>query len=155
MATPKRNLILENIECVLRNIKVGQGFKTDVDTVEREIKDWDSAKPGQMPWLGYMPRRSIYEHDPFEGMNVTMPVSIVGHVNAATAAEKSELASELMDDVIRALQLDTNRDGNAVMTTIREEETDEGDPDTMNSRGGSGTFELVAEVFYLRSTAGS
>lgn len=155
MATPARNLILENIATVLATITTANGYKTEIGTVERTVKDWDSVGAGEMPWLGFMPRRERIAHDSFEGMNITMPVSIVGHVNASTDALRSDLISDLEDDVIKALQTDTTRDGNAVMTTFTEAESDEGDPDTIDSRGGSGSFEMVAEIFYLRTTSGS
>lgn len=151
MATPTRNLILEDIATSLAAIDGTGVFKTTVKTVERHVKEWDSVGAQEMPWLGFMPIRTLYEHQPGTVVRSVMEIAIVGHVNEDTDAKKSDSISDLIDDVWEALNVDTTRSGNAVMTTVTESETDEGDPDTIDSKGGSGSTVIRLNVVYNRS----
>lgn len=154
MATPNRNLILEDIATSLGAIDGTGSFTSTVTTVERVIKDWQSVGAQEMPWLGFAPIRTAYTMMPFGQIECTMDVTIVGIAQASTDSTRSDTISELVDDVIYALGIDATRGGNAVSTSIVSCETDEGDPDTMDSRGGTCGFVMGIQVRYDR-TSGS
>lgn len=161
MATPTRNLILENIATVLAAITTSAGYKTTVKGVDRVIRNWADVGGDELPRLCVKPGRTRYEHNPGGVVRSVMPVHIVGHVKGTTDADASDKLSDLEDDVWRALNVDiyrgTNASGeqNAITTRITESETDEGDPDKMSSAGGGGTFEVVAEIVFNRTTGGT
>ncbi len=155
MATPTRNLIIENVATTLANITTGNGYKTDVTTVSRVIKNWDDVKSSEFPWVGFaFPRENIV-HRPFGLVECRLRGHVVGHVNTGTDALRSDLLSNLQDDIIAVLWVDPTRGGYAVSTTLGgtagDAETDEGDPDTIDTKGGTGTLVLPIECFYERT----
>ena len=153
MATPKRRLILDNLCDALRSINGAPGNKIAVRKVERTVKEWATVGGADMPWIGFKAGRERHVHRPFGLVEVRLPIDIVGHVNAADDVERSDLLNDLMDDIVGEIQIDTRRGGNAIHTTVLESETDEGDPDTQDSRGGSGSLVVRIEVFYERTTS--
>lgn len=154
MSTPARQAILDNIETTLQSITVANGYDVTVDTVEREVKEWDSVGAGSLPWLGFMPEAERLEYQPGGVMRVTLPVAVVGHVNATTASDRCDKLSDLIDATVAALSADTTRGANATMTTVLDVATDEGDPDALpDSRGGSGSFVMRTEIVYMRTTS--
>lgn len=155
MGTPARKLILDNLATVLAGITVANGYKTTVVTVERVLKDWGTVGAQQMPWLGFAPGKETFEHQPCGVIKTTLELKLVGHINASTDAARCTALSNLVDDVIAALNVDTTRGDNAVVTTVVDSETDEGDPDTLDSRGGSGSVVLTVRVLYFRTTGAS
>lgn len=154
MATPTRNLILENIAEVLAGITKVSGYKSTITGVDRFIRNWDDIGQSELPRLCFKPGRTRYQHQPGQMVRAVMPVQIVGHALARDGDEASDTLSDLEDDVWAALNADPYRgtndeeEPNAISTTITEGETTEGDPDN----NGIGTFELVAEVVYFRTT---
>lgn len=150
MATPSRNLILENIFTSLSAIDGTGNFKTTLKKVERHVKEWESVGSQEMPWAGFMPIRTLHTHQPGTVVRCVMELAIVAHVNESTDAGKSDSISDVIDDIWEALNIDTTRGGNAVMTTIMEVETDEGDPDSIDSKGGTGSAVVRANVVYNR-----
>ena len=71
---------------------------------------------------------------------------IIGHVANGTPEEKRERLNDLIDDLFAALNVDTTRNGNAVMTTVVKSETDEGDPES------DGTLVMQIDVVFMRTT---
>lgn len=156
MATPARKNIIDNVITTLTAITTAGGYKTTVDTVARVAKDWASVGENEMPWLGIKVGKETFVYRSTFGLiDVKLPIQIVGHVIATSDTSRSEKLNNLLDDVIAALSSDPTRDNNAVTTTILGGETDEGDPDTADSRGGSGSFVLDVEIFYQRTTSSS
>lgn len=155
MATPARALILDNLETVLVAIGSNATDKTAPQKVERVIKDWVSVGGNERPWIGFRPAREITTHTPFGRIEVRLTVDIVGHVSSGSDGERSDRLNDLMDDIYAALNRDTTRDGNAVTTTVKQTETDEGSPDTIDSRGGGGSLVMNVEIFYERTTSAS
>lgn len=154
MATPARKLILDNLKTVLEAITVGGGYKSTVARVEPLVRDAADVDKALRPYLCFIAGRTRYAHLPGGNVRAVMTVHIVGHVAGSSDSDAAAKLSNLEDDVWKALNTDTTRGGNAVMTTITESETDEGDPDKQ-STVGAGTFELTAEIVYNRTTGGT
>lgn len=155
MGTPLREAILDDVQTTLEGITVANGYKTTVVTVERVIRHWGDVGSSLRPWLGYMSQPQRFTHQPFGQMRTVMPLYIAGHITASTKAAAAAALTNLEDDIIAALEADTTRGGNAVMTHIISQQDDAGDPDTVDSQGVSGTLELIAEVVYQRDTGSS
>ena len=119
MATPVRELILDNIYTVLNTISIANGYKTDVTSVERTL----------VPW----------------------PVTIVGHVSVVAGELKTQALAKIEDDIIAVINADTTRDGNAIRTNWKGTQTDEGNTDSNDHRGGSGTLVMAFDILYQRS----
>ena len=151
MATPTRRLILQNVSTVLNTITTGNGYKTTVTKVEALGKSWATVKPGEKPWLGIVPQRETYNHQPGSLMRVTLSMLIIAHVTGTTQDDRASKLNDLLDDIIAAMNLDTTRNSNAIHTTLKNVETDEGAPD------GDGDGSMVAsfDIVYLRTTAQS
>jgi len=152
MATPSRELILDNISSVLGSISIAGGYKTNVATVTRYLASWGEIGAPLMPWLGFAPvGQSVPEYKPNGMINVRIPFTIVGHVNSVSGATKTEELAALEDDIIAVINADTTRDGNAIRTNWTGTQTDEGNPDSDDHRGGSGTLVMMFEILYQRS----
>jgi protein involved in polysaccharide export with SLBB domain len=157
MATPARKLILDNLATVLASIAVSGGYKTTVATVERVIREPGDKAVGAnaVPLVGFAPIRETHEYQPGNQIRVVMEASAVGHVLGTSDSDRTDKLSNLLDDLVAALNLDTTRGANAVSTTVKTCETDEGSPYVLpDSRGGSGTCVVNFDVVYFR-TAGS
>jgi len=156
MATPHRKLIADRINARFAGISVANGYKTDVSTVAREIFDWETAnQEGSFPFICFRLGRTSYTYEAGRGVRGVMALDVVIHVPAATSVEKTDQISDFEDDVWAALADDQlNSVGATVLATsvkVQSFETDEGDPDTMDSHGGSGTGHIVAEIVYYRT----
>ena len=155
MGTPARNLIIENVATTLAGITVAGGYKTTVATVSRVIKNWNDVLSSEFPLVCFAFPREVIAQRPFGLMEMRLRGHVIGHVNTGTDALRSDLLSNLQDDIIAVLNVDPTRNGNAVSTSIGQPagdgETDEGDPDTMDTRGSTGTLVLPIEVFYERT----
>jgi hypothetical protein len=152
MADPSYNLILQNILTTLSGISIADGYKTDVATVYGSVEDWEAAhETGVFPWLGVMSGLVRSEYQPGQMMRVAMTVSIVAHVMAGTLPEKITLIGNLQDDIIAAMHQDITRGGNAVMTTLTDQQDDSGDSGSMDDRGGSSSAVLTFEIVYFRT----
>lgn len=163
MATPARKLILDDIADTLADILVANSYKTTVVTVDREVKTWAEVGTTAMPWLGFCATETSFsrqDHQPSGWIKCSMRVVIVGHVNQTTGAEKTDALANLEDDIIAAMLEDPRRgdDGsgpNAIGTYLVASRTDEGDPFTRDSRGGSGTIVVEFDVLYMRTSGKS
>lgn len=155
MGTPRRSDILSNVQSVLSGITTGNGYKTTVHTVGAVVKEWASVGAQELPWVGVKPGKETFEHQPFGVLIVTLPIEIVCIVAAANDTARYSALGNLIDDVIAALSADTTRGGYAISTSLAEDETDEGDPDTQNSGGGTGAMVVRVSVRYERTIAKS
>ena len=129
MATPSRKLIVDNIKTTLEGITVAGGYKTTVAKVEVLAKTWLQVAEVVRPWLGIVPKETMYQHLPGGLVRSTFKIDIIGHVIKGTYAEKRERLANLLDDQWAALNVDDTRGSNAVSTFITESETDEGAPE--------------------------
>jgi hypothetical protein len=155
MATPSRKLILDNIKTVLEAINIAGGYKTTVKNVEPVIKDWDAVTVEERPWIGFMPRQQIFQHLPNGQIRVILPILVGAHVCGDDQDDREAKVTDLEDDIVRALGVDTTRGGNAVSTMITSTQDDLGDPDSTDHDGPSGTLEVEAQVVYMRTFAGT
>ena len=149
MATPTRRLVLQNVKTVLETISTGNGYKTNVATVEALGKSWATVKPGEKPWIGIVPQRESLKFE-YSNIRVSLAVLIIGHVSGTTQDDRAGKLNDLLDDIIAALNTDTTRDNNAISTTVATVETDEGAPDG----DGDGSMVATVNITYLRG-AGS
>lgn len=155
MATPPRKLISDNLKSTLESILVAGGFKTTVVKVETVLREWDEIGDStQMPWLGFMLDTETFDHEPGGMIWCTLPFIIVGYVNVDDTTRRG-IVSDLLDDIIKALEADTTRGANAVVTSITEQGTDEADPDFLVSKGGEARIQVKGTIEYQRTTAGS
>jgi len=151
MGTPVRQLILDNVNTVLGTISIAGGYKTDVTTIARSVKSWEELGASQMPFIGFAPvGQSTPSYKPNGFIDVRLPLTIVGHVNSQSGAAKTEDLAKLEDDIIAAMNADTTRGGNAIRTNWNGTSTDEGNPDSDDHRGGSGSLVMSFEILYQR-----
>tara|TARA_R100000664_G_C2750390_1_gene137684 strand:- start:948 stop:1418 length:471 start_codon:yes stop_codon:yes gene_type:complete len=152
MATPVRELILDNVYTVLGTISIANGYKTDVTTVARSLVSWGDIGASQMPWIGFAPiGQTTVEYKPNHLLHVRMPVTVVGHVSVMSGEAKTQALAKLEDDIIAVINADTTRGGNAIRTNWQGTQTDEGNPDSDDHRGGSGTLVMAFDVLYQRT----
>ena len=151
MSTPVRQLILDNISTALSAISIAGGYKTDVATVSRAIKSWGEIGASEMPFVSFAPvGQALPTYKPNGYIDVRMPFTVVSHVNSLSGATKTADLAKLEDDIIAALNADTTRGGNAIRTNWQGSQTDEGNPDSDDYRGGSGTIVMAFEILYQR-----
>ncbi len=153
MATPARKLILDNIKTVLASVSTATGFKTNIKTVERVVRDWADVARGIRPWVGFSPRLETFAFLPGKQIRATLPVVIVACVSGDSVDDKHAKLNDLHDDIIAALGADPTRGACAIDTIIRNAEDDIGDPDTADTQGFTGTLVINAEVHYMRTYA--
>ena len=151
MATPARRNILSNLVTTLQGITTGNGYKTTVTTVEALGKSWGEVKSGERPWIGVIPQRENFEHQPFGQIKIRLTVVLIAHVSGITQSNRSDKLNDLLDDVIAVLNVETTRDNNAIATTVMSAETDEGSPDA----SGDGSMVVTVEIAYIRTTSAS
>ena len=152
MATAQRDLIVENVKTTLEGITTiatPTAFRITVHTVEKVIKHWDEVNRVERPWIGFVTGRTKLEYQPGNVIRAVLPFQLLAYIDAATQDLRATLLSDLEDDLIVALNADQSRGGNAVMTTIREIETDEGE------EGGDGVLWMNFDVTYFRGTSPS
>jgi hypothetical protein len=151
MAQPQRQLIIDNVETTLAAISTGGGFRTDVFRVERLIRLYDDVGDEIRPWIGFIVGRERFEYQPGKRMRVTIPCQLLAYVKKGTQAEREDRLNEIHDDIFVALNADQTRGGNAVMTTVREDETDEG----IGEEPGDGVLWMLFDIVYFRTTSAS
>lgn len=127
MVKDAREIILDDMEATLAAIATPT-FNTDVAAVFRDVRTWTEAKidtPGR-PSIGFAPGVRIFEWFPARRARITFRVDLMCHVPEDTVQDDQVNAVNLfLNDIIEALETDPTRGGNAVMTTIAEDETDE------------------------------
>lgn len=151
MGTPNRQSIIADIKSTLEGITTGNGYQTDVDTVETVIRDWADHDIAGYPWIGIMPQLQNYTYQPGAVMRVVLRILLVAHVSSTTKALAHTSLDDLHDDIIAALETDTTRGGNAVSTTIVDHQDDTADPDTVDHDGVKGTLNMNLNVVYYRN----
>jgi len=154
VATPSRELAIDNIATALSAILTASGYKTNAgNNVNRYITGWFDAEIGTDPWVGFaMIGATRVEHQPAGRMLVTAPFTVIAHTNSLSGATKTADLAAVEDDIIAALMSDVTRNGNAIWTKHLSTNSDEGNPDSDDSRGGSGTIVMTFEMAYRRTT---
>ena len=158
MTATRRQAILDELATKLATITTSNGYRTTVTTVERCLRAWDEIKPGQRPWIGFGPNPEAPEtfaHSPSNRLDVTLPIIIAACVEAESGAARTEAASNLMNDIRKALYSDIRRGANAISTMILDVASDEIHPDTHLHDGGTAYFVSRWEVHYYITTGDS
>lgn len=151
MGTPKRKLILENLQSTFAGITTGNGYKTSVQTVEALARGYFDVKTGERPFIGYVPGGETVQHQPGGNMYCTMSLAVIGHVSGDTLSDRQTKLNNLIDDIVAVLNVDTTRGANAISTTVVSFETDEGDPDA----AGDGSVLMQTQIKYIRTISSS
>jgi hypothetical protein len=156
MATPHKTTIIAAIKTALEGITVANGYKSDVETVEKLIKDWQSVSPSLRPWIGFRPGKERFQADAPYHLWVTLPIEIGSHLIADTEDLVDTAIVNLEDDIINAMYEDPTLGDTSVDVKLIEGESDIGDPDRLEGGaidGYSGTFVMRWEVTYERTTS--
>jgi hypothetical protein len=151
MGTPARTNILANISTTLAGITTGNGYNTTVVTVGKEASTWAEIPVALKPWIGYIPIAETLQYLPANQIRMVLPIDLICHVVGQTQADRATKLSDLLDDVIAALSVDTTRASNAISTTVVTVDTDEGAPGAI----GQGSMVLRVEVAYMRTSGQS
>ena len=147
MGTPARTSILSNLSTTLAGVTTGNGYNTTVATVEKEAKTWAEVPPGLKPWIGYIPVAETLQYLPGDQIRVVLPIDLICHIVGQTQADRATKLSNLLDDLIAVLAVDTTRGAKAISTTVVSVDTDEGAPGAI----GQGSMVLRVEVAYIRT----
>ncbi len=156
MATPSKRAVLTYLQTQLATITTGNGYKTTVNTVTDVVMDWETSRQdGPFPWIGVKPARNAAQHFGFNEIRSELTLQIVCHVEGATDSAAYDALENLLDDIIVALGVDTTCGGECVGISYVADETDEGDPDKMDSHGGSGSMVIEYMAVLNRTTSAS
>lgn len=138
MGSSARKLALDNLYAALSGISVANGYSTDIASLGRRAIDWDSVYESfALPAVVMVPGKIDYELISRNIMVVNQLVSIEFAYSAATQTEAWDDGDAIIDDLIGAILDDPTRGGNALHTIVVDAETDAGNPDLMDSRGGT------------------
>ncbi len=149
MAKPLRQLIIDNVQTTLAAISIAGGFRTDVTKVERLIRLYDDIGDTIRPWIGMLVARQRFQYQPGKIIRTTLPITIMAYPVKGIQTEREDRLNDLQDDIFVALNDDQTRGGHAVMTTVREDETDE----TIGEEPGDGVLVMPFDVVYFRTTS--
>lgn len=151
MGTPARTSILNSVSTTLAGITTGNGYNTTVVTVGKEAKTWAEVPPALKPWVGYIPQAETLQYLPGDQIRVLLPIDLICHVVGQTQTDRATKLSNLLDDIIAVLNVDTTRGSKAISTTVVSAETDEGAPGAL----GEGSMVLRVNVAYMRTSGQS
>ncbi len=154
MGTPNRSSIATNLLTTLEGITIANGYNTDIIKAEGVLRAWDD--PLKKPWIGFLLGLTPFGYQKGDRIRATMSLTIASHIAVPGAVAKSLALSNLDDDIIAAVNLDTTRGGFAVSSTILSSWSDDGDPDSDDqSEPGSGTVIQEWEIVYYRTSGQS
>lgn len=154
MGQPNRSAIIADLQTTLAGITLANGYKSDVTTVERVFRDREDARAesAAFPWIGFVVGRQTNSYEPCRQIVSTLNVEIIGHVSASTEDGRTDAVANLEDDIIAALGADTARGGYAIHTVVDESETDESQPDAVDSSGVAASIIMRVRIVYPRTS---
>lgn len=142
-----RELILDAIETALAGITVAGGYRTTIETVSRELLDFDRVR-GTTPWIGYAP--SEQQRPPeytYGGRHEYLRVRIVAHLEARAQADRTAAISDIDADIEDAMTEDPTWGGYAVDTLrVAPVLSEEGLPDKGGTTAGITSCVLEYEI---------
>ena len=147
---------LLDIVDAMEEISIANGYATDVATVVQRFLDWETGRLDvPLPAIGVVPGEARYEEQSVPTastsvVRVRTSVSIQYVYAAETQTEVWQSGYEMADDIIAAVSVDRTRSGNALTTRIVSVETDAGNADTMDSRGGTAAGIVFLELDFWR-----
>lgn len=146
---------LDDVAAQLGTILPTNGYRTTLITNERGWRAWDEVKPQEMPYLGFGPsdvEREEAAHEPGFQLRVVLPFMVVAHFAPTDQSQKTQMASDIIDDVLSALEKDTRRNGNATMTHLVSIQTDESFVEPARTLALGLTVVMYFAIVYERST---
>lgn len=142
-----REIILDAIETALAGITVAGGYRTTIETVSRELLDFDRVR-GTTPWIGYAP--SEQQRPPeytYGGRHEYLRVRIVAHLEARAQADRTAAISDIDADIEDAMTEDPTWGGYAVDTLrVAPVLSEEGLPDKGGTTAGITSCVLEYEI---------
>jgi hypothetical protein len=145
-----RYAALENLVTTLGTITTGNGYATSVASVSRRFLDWETGPPAvALPAIGVVPNECTFEYLDVCTLRGKQRVAVEFVIQVDTQAEVWSAGDALIDDIIAAISVDRTRSGNALDTRVEQVETDAGNADFMDSRGGmmAGLVQVVIDFY--------
>jgi hypothetical protein len=143
--------ILDDVESSLLAITIGNGYRTTVRTVDREVKVRHEVGSQQMPYIGFGLTETTSEPTLPGGLiRCVSRMTVLAHVSAASADDATTVLAGLEDDIIAALMGAPTRDGNAIDTLWMRTVEDVPDPASPTSTG-RGSMAMEFEIRWVRS----
>ncbi len=154
MADPPRRVAIQALKARLETITVANGYKTTVDTVSRLLKTWSEVGNESRIYIGIMAKREDYEYQPSDNVRVVFMVELICHVQGQdSAAARANKLDDLIDDIMRANDLDPNLTV-ATVPSVTMWRPVWSDSDEEDEYGGS-TARVSLQLVYHRSQGGS
>lgn len=151
MADSCRHLALDNLVTALSNISVLNGYATDVTEVAMRAFEWETVyQDYSLPVIGVVPNAVTYEYLSKNVIQGRQAVAVEFCYSAPTQELAWSVGDALIDDIIGAIHVDPTRGGYAMHTTIQSAETDAGNPDIIDSRGGTAAGIVQLEIVLTR-----
>lgn len=134
MADSIKELILKDIETTLKKIKIADGYKNDIATVERFVIDGQTTAKHPYIIITQLNVSILNEGpDPLVTKRIDISLEVVTRQDVETSPGPADtLINSLEEDIDRALQVGPTRGGNAVDTSPIESTpltVEEGQPD--------------------------
>lgn len=148
MATSKRRAALDDLVTALGTITVANGYANTITTVALRAFEWETVyQDYALPVIGVVPLDVTYDYRSSDNIIIaTQRVAIEFGYSAPTQQATWDTGDALVDDIIGAMHVDTTRGGNALHTQIVSAQTDSGNPDVMDSRGGTAMGIIQATI---------
>jgi subtilisin family serine protease len=152
MGDSVRKLALANLRTALGQISVANGYATNITEIGDQAIDWDSVyQKYALPVICVVPGQVRYEYVSKNILVVRQVVSLEFAYEAPTQDDAWDTGDAIIDDIIGAIHVDTTRGGNALHTTIIDAQTDAGNPDLQDSRGGTAAGIVTLELMLSRA----
>lgn len=158
MTDSVRHKALDNLVSALGNITVANGYVNTVTTVAMRAFEWETVwQEYALPVIGVLPLAARYEYLATQGrlalggvIQATQEVAIEFGYQATSQELAWSTGDSLIDDIIGAIHVDVTRGGNALHTKLISAETDAGNPDIIDSRGGTAMGIIRVELPLIR-----
>lgn len=151
MAFSNRHLALLDLVSTLEGITQGSGFATTIQVVHKRAIDWhESRRIGALPCIGVLPLACPFTHISPAQMLGRQDVAVEFAYAASDDDEVWETGDVIVDDIIAAVLADRTRGGYAIGTEIASIETEQGNPDTMDSAGGTAAGIVRVTLIFQR-----
>lgn len=152
MATSSKRLAITNLVTTLEGITTGNGYSNTVGSVALESIDWHTARQDYtLPAIGIVMGEVTVEHQPSQCMRCTLPIQLEVVAAGTTKALVYDQLESLIDDIIGAIHVDSSRGDNVTGTYYDGEQTDESDPDWMDSHHGTAMAIIKIRLIWHRS----
>lgn len=154
MASSKRRLIIENFKTAIAAISTANGYATDPQAFPDHYVDWDSGPIGYpLPTIACFPGETVWQYlDSCRNVRGTLTMFVEYVFAAPDQSTIWDTSEAIFDDVLAAVSVDTSRAGYALDTRVRQDESESGNADTMDSRGGIAAGIIRFDIDFFRNT---